>query len=43
MLLLYYCHETRHGKEFLKNKLWQVLVVLETPVIGKIRGIQFQG
>jgi len=35
--------ETRHGKEFLKNKLVAGSVVLETPVIGKIRGIQFQG
>jgi len=36
-------HETRHGKEFLKNKVVAGSVVLETPVIGKIRGIQFQG
>ena len=35
--------ETRHGKEFLKNKLVAGSVVLETPIIGKIRGIQFQG
>jgi uncharacterized protein YhbP (UPF0306 family) len=35
--------ETRHGKEFLKNKSVAGSVVLETPVIGKIRGIQFQG
>ena len=35
--------ETRHGKEFLKNKFVAGSVVLETPVIGKIRGIQFQG
>jgi uncharacterized protein YhbP (UPF0306 family) len=34
---------TRHGKEFLKNKFVAGSVVLETPVIGKIRGIQFQG
>jgi len=35
--------ETRHGKEFLKNRLIAGSVVLETPVIGRIRGIQFQG
>jgi uncharacterized protein YhbP (UPF0306 family) len=36
-------HETRHGKEFLKSKVVAGSVVLETPIIGKIRGIQFQG
>jgi uncharacterized protein len=35
--------ETRHGKEFLINNLVAGSVVLETSVIGKIRGIQFQG
>ena len=35
--------ETRHGQEFLKNSLVAGSVVLETLVIGKIRGIQFQG
>lgn len=35
--------ETRHGKEFLKNRLIAGSVVLETSVIGRIRGIQFQG
>lgn len=35
--------ETRHGKAFLKNKVVAGSVVLETPIIGKIRGIQFQG
>jgi uncharacterized protein YhbP (UPF0306 family) len=35
--------ETRHGKEFMKNNVVAGSVVLETPVIGKIRGIQFQG
>jgi len=35
--------ETRHGSEFLKNKLVAGSVVLETPVPGKVRGIQFQG
>ena len=36
-------YETRHGKEFLKNSLVAGSVVLETMVIGKIQGIQFQG
>jgi uncharacterized protein len=35
--------DTRHGKEFLKNPFIAGSVVLETMVIGKIRGIQFQG
>jgi len=35
--------DTRHGKEFVKNPLVAGSVVLETLVIGKIRGIQFQG
>ena len=35
--------DTRHGKEFLENPLVAGSVVLETVVIGKIRGIQFQG
>lgn len=35
--------DTRHGKEFLKNPFVAGSVVLETPVVGKIRGIQFQG
>jgi uncharacterized protein len=34
---------TRHGTEFLKNKRVAGSVVLETMIIGKIRGIQFQG
>lgn len=34
---------TRHGKEFLVSKLVAGSVVLETRIIGKIRGIQFQG
>jgi len=36
-------NETRHGQEFFKNSLVAGSVVLETMVIGKIRGIQFQG
>lgn len=35
--------ETRHGKEFLLNPEVAGTVVLETMVIGKIRGIQFRG
>ncbi len=35
--------DTRHGKEFLINPVVAGSVVLETLVIGKIRGIQFQG
>jgi uncharacterized protein YhbP (UPF0306 family) len=35
--------DTRHGKEFIKNPAVAGSVVLETMVIGKIRGIQFQG
>lgn len=34
---------TRHGQEFRKNSLVAGSVVLETMIIGKIRGIQFQG
>ena len=35
--------DTRHGQEFAKNPLVAGSVVLETMIIGKIRGIQFQG
>ncbi|HUX94995.1 MAG TPA: pyridoxamine 5'-phosphate oxidase family protein [Bacteroidales bacterium] len=35
--------DTRHGMEFLQNPLVAGSVVLETMIIGKIRGIQFQG
>jgi len=35
--------ETRHGKEFLINSFIAGSVVLETKIIGMIRGIQFQG
>lgn len=34
---------TRHGQDFLKNRIVAGSVVLETKIIGKIRGIQFQG
>lgn len=34
---------TRHGQEFIKNTTVAGSVVLETRIIGKIRGIQFQG
>jgi uncharacterized protein YhbP (UPF0306 family) len=36
-------HDTRHGREFVKNPLVAGSVALETLIIGKIRGIQFQG
>lgn len=36
-------NDTRHGKEFLLNPLVAGSVVLETKIIGRIRGIQFQG
>jgi uncharacterized protein YhbP (UPF0306 family) len=35
--------DTRHGREFAKNPLVAGSVVLETLIVGKIRGIQFQG
>jgi len=35
--------DTRHGKEFSLNPVVAGSVVLETLVLGKIRGIQFQG
>jgi len=35
--------KTRHGQEFLKNSEVAGSVVLETMIVGKIRGIQFQG
>jgi uncharacterized protein len=35
--------DTRHGKEFTENPVVAGSVVLETLIIGKIRGIQFQG
>jgi uncharacterized protein len=35
--------DTRHGKEFAGNPKVAGSVVLETLIIGKIRGIQFQG
>lgn len=36
-------HDTRHGREFLENNLVAGSVVLETMILGKIKGIQFQG
>ena len=36
-------NDTRHGKEFLKNPVVAGSVVLETMVVGMIRGVQFQG
>ena len=34
---------TRHGQEFVRNPTVAGSVALETRIIGKIRGIQFQG
>lgn len=35
--------DTRHAKEALQNKKVAGSIVLETKVVGKIQGIQFQG
>jgi uncharacterized protein YhbP (UPF0306 family) len=35
--------KTRHGQEFLKNQIVSGAIALETKIIGKIRGVQFQG
>lgn len=35
--------ETRHGREFIMNRKVAGSVVLETMIVGKIRGIQFSG
>lgn len=35
--------DTRHGREFENNPHVAGSVVLETKVIGKIRGVQFEG
>ena len=35
--------DTRHGEEFEKNSMVAGSVVLETKIVGKIQGIQFQG
>jgi len=35
--------DTRHGMEFLANPSVAGTVVLETMIVGKIRGIQFRG
>lgn len=35
--------ETRHGREMLENPQVAGSIVLETKIIGKIRGLQFQG
>lgn len=34
---------TRHGKEFLLNNFVAGSVALETRIVGKIQGVQFQG
>jgi uncharacterized protein len=43
MLVFTTGNETRHGKAFTVNSLVAGSVVLETLLIGKIRGIQLQG
>ncbi|MBS0010648.1 MAG: pyridoxamine 5'-phosphate oxidase family protein [Bacteroidales bacterium] len=35
--------DTRHGLEFMRNPVVAGSVVLETNIIGKIRGLQFEG
>ena len=35
--------KTKHGQDFLKNSNVAGTIALETRIIGKIRGIQFQG
>ena len=35
--------ETRHGREFLMNNFVAGSVALETRIVGKIQGVQFQG
>jgi len=35
--------DTRHGREFMLNSTVAGSVVLETTIIGKIQGVQFQG
>jgi len=35
--------DTRHGREFKLNPVVAGSVVLETKIVGRIRGIQFQG
>ena len=35
--------KTRHGKDFIRNPNVAGSVALETMIIGKIRGVQFQG
>lgn len=35
--------ETRHGREFLMNNFVAGSVPLETRIVGKIQGVQFQG
>jgi uncharacterized protein YhbP (UPF0306 family) len=35
--------QTRHGQAFLKNSVVAGTIALETKIIGRVRGIQFQG
>ena len=43
LLVLTTDEDTRHGKEFIENNLVAGSVALETMIVGKIQGIQFQG
>ncbi len=36
-------HNTQHGREALKNKNIAANIVLETPIVGKIQGLQISG
>ena len=43
LLVLTTDEDTRHGKEFIENNLVAGSVALETMIVGKIQGIQYQG
>ena len=43
LLVLTTDEDTRHGKEFIENNLVAGSIALETMIVGKIQGIQFQG
>ena len=43
LLVLTTDEDTRHGKEFIENNLVAGSVTLETMIVGKIQGIQYQG
>jgi len=43
MLIFTTDHKTKHAKDALKNTMVAGSIVLETNVVGKIQGVQFQG